>query len=182
VARNTLAGGRRAGLETSLGTCTGLLVHSLAAAIGLSALLLASARGFTIVKLAGAGYLVFLGIRTLVGAGRDGGWLGGAPWGAAARVPAFRQGVLTNVLNPKIAVFFLSLLPQFVESGPGATARLLFLAAIFIGIGLVWLVGYTFALHAIGGVLSRSRVRAWVERTTGAVLVVLGLRLAVERG
>jgi len=180
VMRNTLAGGRPAGLATSIGTCSGLLVHATAAALGLSAVLVASSRAFTLVKLAGAAYLVVLGIRTLVQAGRAD--LAAAETGRArSGWTAYRQGVLTNVLNPKIAVFFLSLLPQFVDPGAGFTARLLLLAAVFIAIGLAWLTLYTFAFGALGGVLSRARVRRTIERITGAVLVALGVRLAVAR-
>jgi threonine/homoserine/homoserine lactone efflux protein len=179
VARNTLAGGRAAGLATSLGTCSGLLVHAVSAALGLSAVLVTSSRAFTVVKLAGAAYLVVLGIRTFVRAGRDDGALGGAR--AASPWSAYRQGVLTNVLNPKVAVFFLSLLPQFVEPGPGAVGRLLLLAGVFLAMGLAWLTAYTLALHAVGGFLSRARIRRGVERVTGTVLVGLGVRLAVER-
>jgi len=179
VMRNTLAGGRSAGLATSLGTCSGLLVHATAAALGLSAILLASSRAFTAVKLAGAAYLVALGLLALFRS-QGGEATGSAPRGVRPWA-AYRQGVLTNVLNPKVAVFFLSLLPQFIEPGEGFTARLLLLAAVFIAIGLAWLTTYTLALDALGGVLSRAKVRRAIERVTGAVLVALGVRLAFAR-
>jgi threonine/homoserine/homoserine lactone efflux protein len=179
VARNTFAGGRMAGLATSAGTCSGLLVHATAAALGLSAVLLASSQAFTVVKIAGAAYLVFLGIRTIVTSGRD---------AASARGPkpadpltAYRQGLLTNVLNPKIAVFFLSLLPQFVDPGPGFAARLLLLSGLFIVMGLVWLTAYTLMLHAVRSTARRPRVRKTIETVTGVVLVALGARLALQR-
>jgi threonine/homoserine/homoserine lactone efflux protein len=179
VARNTFAGGRIAGLATSAGTCSGLLVHATAAALGLSAVLLASSQAFTVVKLAGGAYLIFLGIRTIIVAGREAPVGEGAkatdPWGA------YRQGVLTNVLNPKVAVFFLSLLPQFVDPGPGFTWRLLLLSGLFIAMGLVWLTVYTLALHAVGAFVGRPSVRTVIETVTGAVLVTLGLRLALQR-
>jgi threonine/homoserine/homoserine lactone efflux protein len=89
--------------------------------------------------------------------------------------------VLTNVLNPKVAVFFLSLLPQFVDPGPGFTWRLLLLSGLFILMGLLWLAVYTLALHAVGAFVGRPSVRAVVEMITGAVLVALGLRLALQR-
>ena len=157
VARNTLTAGRSAGLVTSLGTCTGLLVHAIGAALGLSAILATSAGAFTVVKLAGAGYLVYLGVRSIRhagdthdanAAGSGGGW-----------VSAYRQGVLTNVLNPKVAIFFLSLLPQFVAPGDGATARILLLAGVFVGMGIAWLSGYTLALSMIRGIFARPAVR-----------------------
>ncbi len=179
VARNTLTGGRVCGLATSAGTCSGLLVHGFAATLGLSALLLASSRAFTVVRLAGAAYLVFLGLRTLVRAGRD----EAAEAGVAVARPwsAYCQGVTTNVLNPKVALFFVSLLPQFIEAGDGFVWRLVALAGLFIAMGLVWLTVYTLLLHAVGSFLRRGAVRRSIERVTGALLVGLGVRLAVER-
>ncbi|HYF11927.1 MAG TPA: LysE family translocator [Actinomycetota bacterium] len=180
VMRNTLVGGRAAGLATSLGTCSGLLVHATAAALGLSAVLVASSRAFTAVKLLGAAYLLVLGVRTILQAGRE---PRSDPTGERATSAwiGYRQGVLTNVLNPKVAVFFLSLLPQFVEAGDGFVGRVLVLAAVFIAIGLAWLTAYTFALDALGATLSRARVRRAIETVTGGVLVALGVRLALAR-
>jgi threonine/homoserine/homoserine lactone efflux protein len=179
VARNTLSAGRRSGLATSAGTCSGLLVHALAAVLGLSALVLASSRAFTFVKLLGAVYLVYLGIRTLLTAGRGEVVRSGSS--ALGLWAVYRQGVLTNVLNPKVAVFFLSLLPQFVEPGRGFTLRLLALASLFIAMGMLWLTGYTLALDAVSGFLARHPVRRAIETITGLVLVGLGARLALER-
>lgn len=179
VARNTFAGGRLSGLATSAGTCSGLLVHATAAAVGLSAVLLASSEAFTVVKIAGAAYLIFLGIRTIFGAGRD------VPAAAGERATdpwaAYRQGVLTNVLNPKVAVFFLSLLPQFVDPGPGSTWRLLLLSGLFIAMGIVWLTAYTLGLHAVSAFVGRPPVRRIIGSVTGGVLLLLGARLALQR-
>lgn len=94
---------------------------------------------------------------------------------------AYRQGVLTNVLDPKVAVFFLSLLPQFVDPGQGFTWRLLRLSGLFIAMGLIWLTVYTLALHAVSGFIGRPRVRRVIETVTGGVLVALGVRLALQR-
>lgn len=179
VARNTFAGGRISGLATSAGTCSGLFVHATAAALGLSAVLLASSQAFIVVKIAGGAYLIFLGIRTIIGAGRDTWFREGEraidPWAA------YRQGVMTNVLNPKVAVFFLSLLPQFVDPGSGSTWRLLLLSGLFIAMGLVWLTVYTMVLHAVGASVDRPRVRTVIETVTGGVLLLLGARLALQR-
>jgi len=180
VARNTLSGGRSSGFATAAGTCSGLLVHSLAAALGLSALLLASSHAFTAVKLAGAVYLVWLGLRGLLGAGRNGGGVD-VPANAVTPWAAFRQGLLTNVLNPKVALFFVALLPQFAEPGAGFGFRLATLMALFLAMGLVWLAGYTIAVHAAGAFLNRASVRRAIERVTGGILVVLGIRLALAR-
>lgn len=179
VARNTFAGGRITGLATSAGTCSGWLVHATAAALGLSAVLLASSQAFTVVKIAGGAYLIFLGIRTIIEAGRDASFhedqKASDPWAV------YRQGVLINVLNPKVAVFFLSLLPQFVDPGPGSTSRLLLLSGLFIAMGLVWLTVYTLTLHAVGAFVGRPPVRTVIETVTGGVLLVLGARLALQR-
>lgn len=179
VTRNTLAGGRPSGFATAAGTCSGLLVHSLAATLGLSAILLASSEAFMAVKLAGAAYLVYLGLRGLFSSGT--GAL--APVAARDLRPgaAYRQGLLTNVLNPKVALFFVALLPQFVEPGAGFGWRLVLLMGLFLGMGLIWLAGYTVAVHAVGGFLNRTAIRRTMERITGAILVALGLRLALTR-
>lgn len=125
-----------------------------------------------------AAYLIFLGIRTVLGARRETSFRDGAkvdPWAA------YRQGILTNVLDPKVAIFFLSLLPQFVEPGPGFTWRLLVLSGLFIVLGLVWLTIYTIALHAVTGFVDRPRVKTIIETVTGSVLMALGVRLAFQR-
>lgn len=179
VTRNTLAGGRASGFATAAGTCSGLLVHSFAAGLGISAVLLASSNAFAVVRIAGAAYLVFLGLRTLLAAG-----------GAAAEPTAstttsawaaYRQGLMTNVLNPKVALFFVAFLPQFAVPGAGFGARLLVLMTLFTAMGLVWLTAYTLAVHAVGGFLGRTSIRRTIERVTGAILVVLGVRLALVR-
>ncbi len=180
VARNTLTGGRSSGFATAAGTCSGLVVHSLAAALGLSALLLASSQAFTAVKLAGAVYLVYLGLRGVFGRRRVGGEDGASPK-AVAPWAAYRQGLLTNVLNPKVALFFVALLPQFAEPGRGSGLRLLTLMGLFVGMGLAWLAAYTSAVHAAGGFLNRASVRRVVERVTGGILVAFGVRLALAR-
>ena len=156
-----------------------MLVHATAAALGLSAVLLASSQAFTFVKIAGAAYLIFLGIRTITGAGRDTSFREGEK--ATDLWAAYRQGALTNVLNPKVAVFFLSLLPQFTDPGSGSPWRLLLHSALFIVMGLVWLTVYTLALHAVGPFVDRPRVRTVIDTATGGVLLLLGARLALQR-
>lgn len=94
---------------------------------------------------------------------------------------AFRQGALTNVLNPKVAIFFLSLLPQFIDPGQGFTWRLLLLSGLFIAMGLIWLTVYTLAMHAVSAFVGRPPVRRIIETVTGGVLVALGVRLALQR-
>ena len=178
VTHNALARGRAAALWAGIGITTGLLVWTLASVLGLAALLASSAEAFTVVKWLGAAYLVYLGARTLLSM-RDGAEEPMDPTGRAGKSP-FRQGLLSNLLNPKIAILFTSLIPQFVTPGPAATLESVLLAGIFAGIGLVWLVGYALAASAASAVLVRPRVRAATRAITGAVLVGLGLRMALE--
>jgi RhtB (resistance to homoserine/threonine) family protein len=183
VARSVLTRGRRAGYITSLGVCTGLWVHAVASALGLSAILLTSAALFSAVKVVGALYLVALGVSSLRSALNA---RAGAPTpvviATARDAPrAFAQGLLSNLLNPKVALFYLTLLPQFVRPGDPVLARSLLLAGIHVVIGLAWLVIYTYFLGRLGALMRRPRVRSLLEGVTGAVLVGLGARLAWDR-
>ena len=178
--RSTLLGGRRAGVLTALGVSTGQAVWTLAASAGITALLLASEPAFLAVKLAGAIYLVFLGAHLLVHALRRSPEplqvrkLGG---GLNPRT-AYRQGVVSNLGNPKMAVFFTSLLPQFApESGP-RFAAFLALGLCFCVMTTAWLTAYAFAVARAKDVFERPRIRRVVDGITGAVLMALGLRLA----
>ena len=178
--RSTLLGGRRRGTLTAFGVATGQAVWTLAASAGITALLLASEPAFLAVKLAGAVYLVFLGGQMLVRALRRQGAAArpARPQGELSSRTAFRQGVISNLGNPK--VFFTSLLPQFAsESGP-RFAAFLALGLCFCALTAAWLTGYAFAIAHAKDVFERSRVRRLVDGLTGAVLVGLGLRLATE--
>jgi threonine/homoserine/homoserine lactone efflux protein len=153
-------------------------VWAVAAALGVAALLHASAPAFTALKLAGAAYLVWLGVRALRTACHGGGEELPARRGTGS---PFLQGLLSNVLNPKIALVFTTLIPQFVDARGPAIAQTLILAAIFIGMGLVWLTSYALLVARIGAFLRRSVVRRVLNAVTGTVLIALGLRLALER-
>jgi threonine/homoserine/homoserine lactone efflux protein len=175
------AEGRAAGVASALGIAAGSVVHTMAAACGLSVLLATSAIAFDVVRYAGAAYLVYLGVRMIMsrGAGvasaRD-------TRGRGARA-AFRQGMLTNVLNPKVALFFLAFLPQFID--PAAEAAKLGFVALglsFVATGLVWCLVLALAGAAIGAWLrARPGFGAWLDRMSGAVFVALGLRLALQQ-
>ena len=178
--RSTLLGGRRAGVLTALGVSTGQAVWTLAASEGITALLLASEPAFLAVKLAGAIYLVFLGAQLLVHALRRSPdpLQVGKPGGRLSSRTACRQGVVSNLGNPKMAVFFTSLLPQFApESGP-RFAVFLALGLCFCAMTAAWLTAYAFAVARAKNVFQRPRMRRVVDGVTGAVLVTLGLRLA----
>jgi threonine/homoserine/homoserine lactone efflux protein len=183
--RNTLGGGRPGGLGTALGVATGQAVWTVAASAGLAALLVASTSAFAALRLAGAAYL---------------GWLGAQALWAAVRTPrvkavaaepgrsrrlapsaAFRQGVLSNLANPKMAVFFTSLLPQFAPGGRASFSALLALGLLFCAMTLGWLAAYAAVVARAGDVLRRLGVRRALEAVTGFALLALGARLALER-
>lgn len=185
VLRNGVRGGQSVAWWTGLGCCLGIAVHACAAVAGLSALLAASATAFTVVRLAGAAYLVYLGISALWST-----WRGGRPEHEAAEAPApaaavtrkaaFRQGLLSNLLNPKIVLIFLTLLPQFVAKGEPRLATTAVLAGAFLACAVLWWRLFSLLVGVLGRVLSRERVRRAFDRVTGTVLVGLGLRMALE--
>ncbi len=181
IVGRTVSQGRRAGLLSVAGIASGSVIHTLAAAFGLSAILATSARAFIVVKFAGALYLVYLGIRMLMerpaasneagGFARDGRWA------------VYRAALMTNVLNPKVAIFFLAFLPQFVA--PDADSRVLsflFLGAVFIFNGTLWCLALVWGASAMS---RRFRERPasglWLKRAAGAVFVGLGVKLAVSK-
>jgi threonine/homoserine/homoserine lactone efflux protein len=168
--RNTLAGGHRGGVLTAFGVVTGQLTWALAASAGLSALLLASRPVFVGLRVAGAAYLVFLGGQALLAAirGRTHGTAGGR------RSAPYRQGLFSNLGNPKMVVFFTSLLPQFAASFGG----MLVLGAAFASLTLAWLSLYAVAVARAKSVLVRTRVRRALDAAAGLVLVTFGVRLA----
>jgi threonine/homoserine/homoserine lactone efflux protein len=178
--RNTLVGGRRGGVLTAVGVSTGQACWTLAASAGVVALLRASEPAFLALRLAGAAYLVFLGLQALAAAIRgrlDGGLLGRSAAPRLTPRTAFRQGLVSNLGNPKMAVFFTSLLPQFGASFAGLAA----FGLLFCTLTVLWLSAYAVVVSRAGDFLRRVRVRRWLEGITGAVLVTLGLRLAAER-
>ncbi len=184
VLRNTLAHGRRTAFYTTLGICSGLWVHAILSAVGLSAILSQSAELYEAVKLVGAGYLAFLGAQSLLGRGHaSAAPESGETRGAARRTLArsFSEGLLNNVLNAKVALFYLTFLPQFIPAGTPVLERSLLLASIHIGMGLVWLAAYAYAIDRFSAALLRSGWRRRLEQATGVVLVGFGVRLAWER-
>ncbi|HUP32344.1 MAG TPA: LysE family translocator [Gaiellaceae bacterium] len=176
--RNSLLGGRAAGVATAAGVAAGQACWTIAASIGLAALLVASEPVFVALKLAGAAYLVYLGLHALRQAirpvARSVERADGVP---LAPGRAFRQGLLSNLGNPKMAVFFTSLLPQFGSS----FWSLLVLGLVFCSLTFAWLAAYSFAVARAGDLLRRPRIRRSLDALTGTILVAFGLRLAAER-
>jgi threonine/homoserine/homoserine lactone efflux protein len=170
--RNSLLDGRRSGVLTAAGVCTGQCVWVVATSAGLAGVLVASEVAFTTLRLLGAAYLCFLGVQALYAAVR-----GRKEEVARSRKrPAFRQGLVSNLGNPKMAVFFSSLLPQFAQSFSG----LLALGLVFVCLTFVWLAAYAFVVARAGDVFRKPRVKRALDAVLGVILVAFGVRLAAE--
>lgn len=181
VLGNTLTGGRRAGVLSAFGISAGCFVHTLLAALGLSVILAQSALAFSIVKLAGAGYLIYIGVRTLLS--KPDSHVASEERPTVKNRQLFLRGVMTNVMNPKVALFFLAFLPQFIDpSQPYGPLPFVLLGLSFIFTGTCWLLALaTFssfftARMKPGGVAGR-----WLNRVVGALFVGLGIRLLATK-
>ena len=169
--------GRQAGIRTASGVSTGILVHTTAAVLGLSVLLRASAVAYSAVKLVGAAYLVFLGVQTL--REKDGLQLEAGEENEEGE-SGFRRGIAVNVLNPKVALFFLAFLPQFAGTGPNTGFRMALLGLTYAGLTLAYLSAVAFAAHHVGSVVRENdRVNRGLQWLAGSVFVGLGIRLAL---
>ncbi|MEQ6915959.1 LysE family translocator [Halomonas aquatica] len=188
VIRNTARGGWRDGVVTSLAICSGLFVHATVSALGISLILLQSAWAFGLLKLAGAAYLVWLGVPSLLAARRG----QGLPVGAvqAGRHPErhevplwrpVREGLLSNVLNPKTVVFYMAFLPQFIAPGDPALAKSLWLAGVHFVVANLWQIGIVAMVGSAGHWLASKAFTRWLNGMTGAVLVGFGIKLALTR-
>src|SRR6267378_1182091 len=177
----SIAQGREAGIASALGICVGSIFHSCAAALGLSAILATSAVAFAAIKLLGAAYLIFLGIKMLLDRRRQ----LSLPSNFRRRttIAAFRQGVFTNVLNPKVALFFLAFLPQFID--PASNMKVfafLMLGLTFVMTGTIWcLILAWFASAFSERLRTHETIEQWLNRAAGALFVFLGLRLATAK-
>lgn len=172
---------RGRGIATSLGTASGLAIHAAIAVAGLSSIILASDVVFSFVKYAGATFLAYLGVRAL--------WKSRNAQPRKRRVPvsapvpltssrAYRQGLLVNVLNPKAPLIYLSIMPQFLQPSQPATAQLLAMSAVLVGCALAWYMTLTMLVERLRAVIRR--FATWIDRVTGAVLIGLGIRVALE--
>ena len=170
-----LSGGRRSGFAAVRGLAAGMAVHVAAATAGLSALLASSAQVFGVVKLLGGLYLLWLGIAAIRRARRPASL---EPEPESRSGSPFRDGLLSMTLNPKVGVYFVAVVPQFVAPGPGASLRVALLLVVYGALCLVFWTGFVVGLHRARELVRRPRVRAWTERVTGAALIGLGARLA----
>lgn len=182
ITKSALTGGRSAGLMTLLGGALGLSVHAAAATAGLSAILLTSATAFTAMKIVGAIYLVWMGLQTLrsaVASRRENGTGEPANRRPLRRAVALRQGFLSNALNPKVALFFVTFLPQFLDpDGAAPWAQALMLSLVFAVLYVGWFTLYVSAVDRLGRFLRRPTVKARIERVTGLLLIAFAIRLA----
>jgi threonine/homoserine/homoserine lactone efflux protein len=180
VVRRSALSGRTHGMATAAGVAAGVFGWAVAAATGVAALVSLAAGVFTVIKLLGAGYLVLLGVNALRSGLRAGGVRSGPDTRSAAEPDlwaAFREGLLCNALNPKAAIFFVALLPQFLPADPGITDALM-LSVLAVAITAVWFLAVANLIAAIRRLFSRPAVRRTVEGLSGAVLIGLGVRLA----
>lgn len=183
VTRAALAGGRPAGLAATLGVSGGLLGHAALSALGLSALLAHSAAAYDAVRLLGAAYLLFLGVRALLDARKEGhpSEPDHQPRARLSPFAAFSQGLLTNLLNPKVALFYLTFLPGFIRPEDDVLARSLLLASTHFAWGVLWLGTLVLVMGRFRAALARPAVRAFLTRLTGGVLIAFGVRVALAR-
>jgi RhtB (resistance to homoserine/threonine) family protein len=181
--KNTLTVGRSGGLKTALGTCCALLIHTSAAVLGLSAIIVKSALLFSVFKYVGAVYLIYLGVKTL--------------WSLKKREEAasveittdklfentscFKQGFLTNILNPKVAVFFLTFLPQFVDPGSNTFIPFLIMGITYTVLTSVWFLLYVYLINQISAFMKRPKAQNMIEGITGTILIGFGIKLALEK-
>ena len=180
IATRSSTQGVKAGIAAALGIGAGCYVHILAAALGLSAILAASSAAFTVVKYVGAAYLIYVGIsmlRASTGAAQAAGAIPLAPLRTV-----FMQGFMTNVLNPKVALFFLAFVPQFIApDAPHKALAFIVLGTIFNFNGTLWCLFLAWLSARVGSMGVSRRAAAWVNRTVGALFLLLGIRLALAR-
>jgi threonine/homoserine/homoserine lactone efflux protein len=185
VIRNAGRGGWRDGVVSSLGICSGLFVHAVVSALGISLLLLQSAWGFAALKLIGAGYLCWLGGVSLWSAFRAkalcGPSNGGPPPRGFSPGRSFLEGFLSNVLNPKAIVFYMAFLPQFIDPAGSALGQSIFLAGVHFSVAMLWQSLLAVMVGHAGTLLVRSGIRRSLAGVTGAVILALGIRLGLDR-
>jgi len=187
VIRSVISRGAAAGLLTTAGICSGLFVHASLSAAGLSLILLKSALAFEILKTAGACYLLFLGFQSIRQLFKNGKTAvdpiasTSPSSGRKSARRAFIEGMLNNILNPKPAVFYLALLPQFIGPADPVFLKSFLLAGIHFVMGIIWLSAISLFLGKMRSFLASPQIHRWLEASSGAILIGLGIRLAMEK-
>jgi RhtB (resistance to homoserine/threonine) family protein len=181
--KNTVIAGKIGGLKTALGTCCALLIHTSAAVLGLSTIIVKSALLFSVFKYVGAVYLIYLGIKTL--------WLLRKKEVAASvemdtkskftNKSCFKQGFLTNILNPKVAVFFLTFLPQFVDAGSKTFIPFLLMGITYTVLTALWFILYVYLINQVSTIMKKPKAQNIIEGITGTILIGFGIKLALEK-
>lgn len=181
--KNTVIVGKIGGLKTALGTCCALLIHTSAAVLGLSAIIVKSALLFSVFKYVGAVYLIYLGVKTL--------WSLKKKEEAASveinskspfvNTSCFKQGFFTNILNPKVAVFFLTFLPQFVDSGSNTFIPFLLMGITYTVLTALWFLLYVYLINQISAFMKKPKTQKMIEGITGTILIGFGIKLALEK-
>lgn len=181
VTKNTVTGGKSAGMQTMMGSCIGLSIHTVAAVAGLSAIIVQSATLFTVLKYVGAAYLCYLGVRTLMNMRVNKGQVDEIKLVSAKGSSSFKQGFITNVTNPKVAVFFLTFLPQFLAPNAEPFWSFLLMGVIYTVLTFIWFAFYIYLLDLIRNFMKRPATQAVIEGLTGIVLLGFGIKLALEK-
>jgi RhtB (resistance to homoserine/threonine) family protein len=183
VTKNTVTRGKFGGMKTALGTCCALLIHTTAAILGLSALIVKSAFLFSIFKYVGAIYLIYLGIKTFwsLRKKKDEVEVEFVQEGTLSNTSCFKQGFLTNILNPKVALFFLTFFPQFVNTSSDTFMPFLIMGITYTILTALWFVFYIYLIDHISAFIKNARTQKVIEGITGAILIGFGLRLALEK-
>lgn len=181
--KNTLTLGKKGGLKTVFGTCCALFIHTLAAVLGLSAIIAKSAFVFTIFKYVGGAYLIYLGVKSFISMKQQKHNMeitkeDGVKYHHHS---CFKQGFLTNLLNPKVAVFFLTFLPQFVNPHNQSFLPFVWMGLTYVALTAIWFVIYILLLNAIRTFMMKPRTQFAIEGITGTALVGFGIKLAVEK-
>ncbi|EJR61821.1 homoserine/Threonine efflux protein [Bacillus cereus VD115] len=181
--KNTLVAGKMGGVKTVFGTCVALLIHTLAAVIGLSALIVKSALLFSIFKYVGALYLIYIGIKALLAVkNKEGVNTNDVSINNDKEYTScFRQGFLTNLLNPKIAVFFLTFLPQFLNPSHNTFIQLLVMGLTYLVLTVIWFAFYIFLIDKISAFMKKPKTQRYIQGLTGIVLIGFGIKLALEK-
>ncbi|MGX9134093.1 LysE family translocator [Rummeliibacillus sp. JY-2-4R] len=181
VTKNTLSIGKKGGLRTLFGTCCALLIHTLAAVLGLSAIIAKSAFVFSIFKIIGGAYLIYLGVKTFISMRKQKQQGMELDHTETEEQTCFKQGFLTNLMNPKVAVFFLTFLPQFVHSNEQTWLPFILLGLTYVVLTAIWFVVYILLLNAIRTFMLKPKTQFAIEGITGTVLVGFGIKLTMEK-